>query len=76
MKVAILTVWGALSEERTGLSFVRVSHLSVYTLYLQIQTYLLMNVQYIQGLCQPRLSTANCALFLRSSLRYNGSLIT
>jgi hypothetical protein len=35
--------------------------------YLQMKTYQLMYVQYIQGLCQSRLSTDDYALFLEAS---------
>jgi hypothetical protein len=66
---------GALSDERTGLSFARVtvsnSLLSVCVIYIlhvikcmYICMYKCMYVQYIQGLCQSRLSTVDHALYL------------
>jgi hypothetical protein len=59
-------MWGVLSDERTGLSFARVAAVitlvicTVYILYLIKCMYL----QYIQGLCQSRFSTADHALSL------------
>jgi hypothetical protein len=73
---------GALSDERTGLSFARVTvssskFLSVCTVYILHvikrmyiciyvcrSMYKCMYIQYKQGICQSRLSTANQALFL------------
>jgi hypothetical protein len=61
---------GALFDERSGLSFVSqysvlVSiyiYIYIYTVYLQNITEIVLNVQYVQGLCQSRLSTADYAL--------------
>ena len=69
MKVTGLSIGGALSDERSGLSFVGqsvlVSPLSVFTyLHTFIKHLFHSFVQYIQGLCQFRLSTADYALFL------------
>jgi hypothetical protein len=62
-KFAVLSIWGALSDERSGLSLF--SHLSVYTLYSIYKTYQpIIYQKYLQGLCQSRLSTADYALLL------------
>jgi hypothetical protein len=76
----LLKLAGALSDERTGPSFSRVtvrssvSLLSVCTIYIlhvikrmYICMYKCMYIQYIQGLCQSRLSTADHALLLIAS---------
>jgi hypothetical protein len=61
---------GALSDERSGLSFVSQSsvfvsiYIHIYTVYLQNITEIVFNVQYVQGLCQSRISTADYALLL------------
>jgi hypothetical protein len=64
--VAGLLMWGALSDERTGLSFARLSNIrsfvSMYKFILQVIK--CMNIQHIQGLCQFGLSTAENALLL------------
>jgi hypothetical protein len=63
--VADLLMWGALSDERTGLSFARVTVSSnksvVCTIYI-LHVIKFMYKQHIQGLCQSRLSTADHAL--------------
>ena len=70
MEVNVLSMWGALSYERSGLSFVGqsvlVSPLSVFTFLNTFVTHIYFSifVQYIQGLCQSRLGTADYALFL------------
>jgi hypothetical protein len=43
------------------------SFVSIYIWYLQVKTYQRMYAQYIQGLCQSRLSTADYALLLVAS---------
>jgi hypothetical protein len=60
-------MWGALFDERTRLSFVRVTAvirlLSVSAIYiLHVLKY--MYIKHIQELCQSRLSTADHALSL------------
>jgi hypothetical protein len=70
----LVFVGGALSDERTGLSFVRAivcSNTSFVKIY-KIFTFYMLNmiktpIQYIQGLCQSRLSTADYAIFLVAS---------
>jgi hypothetical protein len=61
-------MWGALSDERTGLSYVRVivSLMSIVHMYKIYRFKLLLQyiIQYIQGLCQSRLSTADHALLM------------
>jgi hypothetical protein len=64
-------MWGALSDERTGLSFARdtvsssKSVVSMYNLHFTCYyTYVYMYIQYIQGLGQSKLSTADHALLL------------
>jgi hypothetical protein len=62
-RVAGLLMWGALSNERTGLSFARVivrSNKSVCTVYI-LHVIKCMYIQHIQGLCQSTLSTADHA---------------
>jgi hypothetical protein len=65
--VAGFLLWGALSDERTGLSFARVtaviSQLSVSTICI-LHFIKCMCIQHIKGLCQFRLSTADHALSL------------
>jgi hypothetical protein len=67
--VAGLLVWGALSDERTGLSFARVTISSnkyvdsMYNLHFTC-----MYIQHIQGYRQSRLSTADHALNYQFSL--------
>jgi hypothetical protein len=70
----LVFVGGALSDEKTGLSFVRVSvcsNTSFVRIYKIFTLYMLdmikIHKQYIQGLCQSRLSTADYALFLVAS---------
>jgi hypothetical protein len=41
-----------------------ICHLSVYTYYLQHDIYQLIYVQYVQGLCQSKLGTADYALLI------------
>jgi hypothetical protein len=53
--VAGLLMWGSLSNERTGLSFARVTPSSNKSL---------VSIQHIEGLCQSRISTADRALSL------------
>jgi hypothetical protein len=51
-------MWAALSDERTGLSFARVtvgSNKSVISMY----------IQHIQGLCQSRLLTADHSIRIK-----------
>jgi hypothetical protein len=73
--VAGLLIWCALSDERTGLSFARLSLLSVCTICI-LQVTKCMYIQHIvQGLFHFRLSIADHALFL-SSPCYNSSLVT
>jgi hypothetical protein len=63
-----LVYLGALSDERSGLSFVSQSSVIVsiyiYTMYFQNITEIVLNIQYEQGLCLSRLSTADYALLL------------
>jgi hypothetical protein len=64
--VAVLLMWGALSDERTGLSFAWVtvsSNKSVVSMYI-LHVIKCMYIQHIQGVCQSRLSTADHALSL------------
>jgi hypothetical protein len=60
-------MWGALSDERTVLSFTRVTALvnllSICTAYV-LRVIKCMYIQRIQGLGQSRLSTADHALLL------------
>jgi hypothetical protein len=59
--VADLLMWGAVSDQKTGLSISRVtvsSNMTVISVYNIWFTWYLMYVQYIQGLCQPTLSIA------------------
>jgi hypothetical protein len=49
-----LLMWGALSDEGTGLSFTIYNVQYIYILHVITRMY----VKYIQGLCQSRLSTA------------------
>jgi hypothetical protein len=59
-------MWGALSDERTGLSFARVTvrnSKSVVSLY-NFHVNKLVYIQYIQDLCHSRLSTADHTLSL------------
>jgi hypothetical protein len=64
---------GALSDERTGLSFVRVCqqyyvnchYVHLFTFYM---FYMITIYEYIQGLRQSGLSTAYFAIFLVASL--------
>jgi inner membrane protein involved in colicin E2 resistance len=61
---------GALSNERSGLSFVSQSsvlvsmYMYIYTVYVQNIIEIVINIQYLQGLCQSRLRTADYALLL------------
>jgi hypothetical protein len=58
---------GALSDERSGLSFVSQSsvlvsmYMYIYTVYVQNIIEIVINIQYVQGRCQSRLSTADYA---------------
>jgi hypothetical protein len=65
--LAGLSMWGALSEERTGLSFASVtaviSLLSVCTIYI-LHVIKCLYIQYIQDLYQSRLSTTDHDLLL------------
>jgi hypothetical protein len=68
MTVAGLLMWGALSDERTGLSFARVtvsSSSSVVSMYNLHFTSYYMYIQYIQGLCQSRPHTADHAIRIK-----------
>jgi hypothetical protein len=56
-----LLIWGALSDDRTGLSFTMNNMYNTFTF-----TCYYLNV-YIQGLCQSRLSTANHILSVVAS---------
>jgi uncharacterized membrane protein len=72
--VTVLSMLGAVSTLRTGLSFVRAtvsSNKTVAIVYVIVTIYMLLYgitmrvyVQYIQGLSQSRLSTADYALSL------------
>jgi hypothetical protein len=67
LTVTCLLMWGALSDERKGLSFARVtvsSSKSVVSMYN------------LQGICQSRLSRASHALYLITlhCLGYSGNL--
>jgi hypothetical protein len=71
LTIAGLLMWGALSDERTGLSFIRVtvssskSVVSMYNLHFTCYwMYVYMYIQYVQGLGQSRLSTGDHALLL------------
>jgi hypothetical protein len=84
----VLSLWGALSDERPGLSFVSLSPIICLFVHLlftflcfthlpHIYKYTYTHTQYIQciqGLFQSLLGIADCALLLTSSSRYNGSL--
>jgi hypothetical protein len=66
LKVAVLSLWGALSDERSGLS--PVGHCQQYLVHCQkcniiyiVHVTCFMYIQYILGLCQHRLSTADHA---------------
>jgi hypothetical protein len=82
-------MWDALSDERTVCHLpesqsAAVSLLSVCTVYIlhvikrmYICMYKCMYIQYIQGVCQSRLSTANHALLLiRTSEETHVSAVT
>jgi hypothetical protein len=87
-KVTVLSFWGALSDERSGLSFVSLLSMEskvvsefTYIIYNDIYIicvrhssviYNLYKIYIIQGLSQFRLCTADYALFTR----YHGSLDT
>jgi hypothetical protein len=69
---------GALSDERSGLSFVNLSLESfVKVKYIFTFFYVIhisnMYIQYIQGLLHSRLGTTDYALLFTSSSCYNGS---
>jgi hypothetical protein len=67
--VAGLLMWGALSDEKTGLSFARVtvnSNKSVVSMY-NLHVIKCMYIQHIRGLCQSRLSITDHALALVES---------
>jgi hypothetical protein len=66
LKVAVLSLWGALSDERSSLS--PVSHCQQYLVHCQkcniiylVHITCFMYMQYILDLCQHRLSTADHA---------------
>jgi hypothetical protein len=66
LKVAVLCLWGALSDERAGLSLV--NHCQQCLVLCQkcnilyfVHVTCFMHIQYIRGLCQIRLSTADHA---------------
>jgi hypothetical protein len=61
--IAGLLIWGALSEERTGLSSTMYNIQYIYILHAITWMY----IQYIQGLCQSRLCTADHVLSLVAS---------
>jgi hypothetical protein len=59
-------MWSALSDERTGLFFIRVavsSNKCVVSMY-SLHVTKCMYIQHIQGLCQSKLITAENALSL------------
>jgi hypothetical protein len=56
-------IWGALSDERTGLSFTMYNVQYIYILHPITWMY----IQYIQGLYQSTLSTADHVLSLVAS---------
>jgi hypothetical protein len=58
LTVAGLLIWGALSDKRTGLSFIMYNILKFKCYYMNIYT------QYKKGFCQSRLSTADHVLSL------------
>jgi tryptophan-rich sensory protein len=62
VKFAGLLMWEAFSHERTGLSFTMYNVQYIYILHVMTRMY----IQYIQDLCQSRLSTADYALSLVS----------
>jgi hypothetical protein len=39
-------------------------YIHTHTMYFQNMTYEVLNIHYVQGICQSRLSTADYALFL------------
>jgi hypothetical protein len=55
-------MWGVLSDERTDLTF---TMYNIFTFYLLLHE--CMYIQYIEGLCQSRLSTTDHAVFLVAS---------
>jgi hypothetical protein len=65
VKITVLSIWGALSDDRSGLSLVSQSFVvqSLVRIYIQYiyKSYKILNIQYV---CQSRLSTADYALFL------------
>jgi hypothetical protein len=61
--IAGFLMWGALSDERTGQSFTMYNVQYIYI--LRVITW--MYIQYIQGLCQSWLSTADHVLSLVAS---------
>jgi hypothetical protein len=76
LKFVVLSLWGALSDERTGLS--PASHCQQYLVHSQkfninyiVHVTCFMYMQYILDLCQHRLSTADHAKRYNSSLDNN-----
>jgi hypothetical protein len=67
LAVSVVSLWGALSDETSGLSFARQS-LQYLVVFQYVHKYLhliyLTYKVYIQDLCQSGLSTANYALFI------------
>jgi hypothetical protein len=67
LKVSVLSVWGALSDERMALSFVRVIVCSIKSIasmynYLHFTCYEHFYIQYIQGLYQSSRLTYSLVL--------------
>jgi hypothetical protein len=66
-KVTVLSMW-ALSLTRGQVCRLSVSPLSlsvyIYTVYVQNIIEIVLNIQYVESLCQSRLSTADYALLL------------
>jgi hypothetical protein len=66
LKFAVLSLWGALFDERSGLSPVSLClqylvHCQKFNIIYIVHVTCFMYVQYILGLCQHRLSTADRA---------------
>jgi hypothetical protein len=77
LKVAVLSLWGTLSDDRLGLS--PVSHCQQYLVHCQkfniiyiVHVTCFMYIQYILDLCQHRLSSADHA---KTSVAYTTTAV-
>jgi hypothetical protein len=81
LTITVLSIWGALSDERTGLSFTRVtvsSNKSLVSMHSTLTSYILLKVCiyyiYTRPLSVQAQYSRSCPIFSRS--RYNGTLVT